>query len=533
MPWGRRLGVASLLLTSMLACARGKAPDKTSEPLAAAPDAAAGPNQAERQRPVADLAPAMDAGAPLTGPEGVDAYGYPLKHVDRAAVRGMLAAKRYADLTALFTKLQDDFEADQTRESWVIDAGDAFDSAEPELAPGIDAWVAAAPDSFAPHFARGTCLHAVAFAKRGAKWANDTPAEDLAAMKEPRKESDGELEKAIKLRPKLVAAMKKKMGGAGPDATLIARALAACPSCFRVRVTHMQSLAPRWGGSYAQMDAFAKKSAKEQASPAMKLLAGFADQDKANLLRHDHKPEDALAAADRACSVGDYWGFLLERALIQLERNDVPEARVDIDRAATLRPGEPEILATRAYVSSFEKKYEQAAADVRDVLRMSPTNERARALKANLIDGLVYEAWQHEAAGRKADALRVLALGLELSPNEARLRQRYDALIVGGAGSPSGVEALEDAVRRAPDDFDAHQKLDYALSRLRRFDRVIEVWNGYLARHPEDGRAYLERGGAYFNLGKVKEAYADATQACSHGSSEGCARAKQVGPPAQ
>jgi hypothetical protein len=43
-------------------------------------------------------------------------------------------------------------------------------------------------------------------------------------------------------------------------------------------------------------------------------------------------------------------------------------------------------------------------------------------------------------------------------------------------------------------------------------------------------RAYLERGGAYFNLRKIDLARADAVKACDLGVSEACARAKALGP---
>ncbi len=512
----------------LVACSCGKKKDTKSS---ATVDASRpGPDQAERQRSVAAIAPAYGA-EPLAGPDGVDAYGLPLKYVNRAAVRAMLFAKMFAELTAFFNKVQDDFEADQARESWVIDVGDAFDSAEPELNPSLHAWVAASPDSFAPYYARGVYEKAVGFAKRGGRWAKDTKPEDFAAMNESLKLSEADLDKALTLRPKLVAAMRKKLSSGRSTPTLLARALKECPGCFRMRVAHMLNLAPRWGGTYEAMAAFAKASIQESPAPAMKLLAGFVDYDRATLL--GAKPDEALVPIDRACALGEYWLFLQERADIQRTRKDFARARADIDRAAALRPMDPGILTSRAYVSTYEKKYEPAAIDARDVLRMEPTNGGVRGMVNNLIDGLAYEAWQHQTAGRTKDALRVYELGLELAPGDARLRPRYNALLVGDAGSAEGIAALEDEVRRSPDDFALLQRLDYALATQRNFDRVIELWTAYIARHPDDGRAYLERGGAYTQLRKMKEAYADAKDACAHGSSQGCDRAKRIAPMAQ
>ena len=107
-------------------------------------------------------------------------------------------------------------------------------------------------------------------------------------------------------------------------------------------------------------------------------------------------------------------------------------------------------------------------------------------------------------------------------------------VVEGRAPGPTGAPGekapdlaeLEQARKRSPDDLRAHQQLDYNLARQGRFAEVVEMWNGYIARHPSDGRAYLERGGAYFHLRKIAEAKADAAKACELGISEGCMHAK-------
>lgn len=55
---------------------------------------------------------------------------------------------------------------------------------------------------------------------------------------------------------------------------------------------------------------------------------------------------------------------------------------------------------------------------------------------------------------------------------------------------------------------------------------MIELWTEYLGRHPEDGRAYDERSGAYYNSGHRAEALADAEKACRLGINRACAYAQ-------
>jgi tetratricopeptide (TPR) repeat protein len=200
----------------------------------------------------------------------------------------------------------------------------------------------------------------------------------------------------------------------------------------------------------------------------------------------------------------------------------------DLDRAAALKPGEPGVLAARARALATVRRYEAAGRDLREVFLVAPTNRDAKALVSNVVDGLLYEADQHRIAGRREDSIRVLDLATELAPDESRVKQKRAWAILGDAGAPDALTELEVAVTRAPDSFAARQQLDYALARQGRFDRVIELWTEYLAAHPDDGRAYLERGGAYFNLRRLPEAKSDATKACELGISEACVRAKQL-----
>ena len=197
-----------------------------------------------------------DAGAPLTGAIGNDAYGFPTLHVDRVVLRTMLAHKQYKELTKVFEDAQAAFEADPSRETWPMEAGDAFASAEASIIPALDAWVAATPDSFAPYLARATHWNDAGNARRGGRPAKDTPPNDMALMREAFAHAKPDLDRSLTLRPKLVAAHRLRIqiarhkGEAKVADGTISAALATCPSCFRIRVVYILNSVPRWGGSY-------------------------------------------------------------------------------------------------------------------------------------------------------------------------------------------------------------------------------------------------------------------------------------------
>ena len=486
----------------------------------------------ERQTPVATVAPAPapnDAALPIVGTPDFTADGHPKQHVDRGALRRLLRDQRYTDLEAHFGAFQSKFEADPRYEYWPFEAADAFATADPEVTAQLNAWVAATPASFAAHLARATHGVRVAWAKRGNKFVKATNADNLVEMRVALDAAVRDADRALALRPRLVAAqrvrLKAQLGRAQMEAAL-AEALAACPTCFLVRVAYVANRTPRWGGSYAEMLAVAS-AAPVDANPRLRLLPGYVDVDQANRLMIDDKPDEALAAIERACALGEHADFLLARAEIHRRRGDLSAARRDLDRAWELHPGDRAIRMEQAVVAWKAKEYETAGEALLDVVRDDPTDTAARKQFPSVVQGAIFAGWQHHQAGRKDDALRLLDLALALDPlNTDAQRRRVNVVAGARASSPDEIEALREKAKAAPDDFRAHQALDYALARAQRFDEVVAMWDEYLARRPADGPAHLERGGALWHLGRPDEARKSAQRACDLGVSEGCVRAQ-------
>jgi tetratricopeptide (TPR) repeat protein len=508
-----------------------------------------------RQRAVAELAPrpiptpapesattvsAAAAPLPLLGEEGNDAYGWPKRYVDRVALRSLLFRDRYAELTRAVDEIQDAFEQDQSRESWPDDAAEALGTAEKEILPKLDAWALASPDSFAPFLARGTHWVNAAYARRGARWAEDTAASDFAAMDDALGHAIPDLRRALEFRPGLVAAMDKLLranqlmpGGRQANTRVIAAALRACPSCFLVDLTYLRTLVPRWGGSYPLMREYVRRRSTPK-SPRSALLLGYIDVDKAAEPQREGRYREALVLVERACKRGEFWLFLVERAYLELRMSEVERALADLDRAAQLRPGHPEVLFARALALATAKRWEGAGRDLRAGIQVDPAHRRVRAgrynLLASVVSGLIFAGWERFQAGDREGALRDYDLAVELDPGNHEAQGRRAAIVAGGKTEPAALtKQLEEAQQDVPDDFRAVQRLDYQLARQGRFGPVVGLWNKFLEKHPDHGQAYLERGGAYFQMGKRAEALADARKACDLGVSEGCVRARQLG----
>lgn len=488
----------------------------------------------DRQRPIMIVAPApLPQALPLIERPGKDEFGYPRSYVDGPALRSLLHHGRHQELTSYFEHFQREFEADPLKEFWPIRAAETFASAEPALLPQLEAWKRSTPTSFAPHLALGAYFREVAYKRRGEKWYNDTPAADIAAMGEAAERAHRHLRQALLIAPNLVAAMRLSIsapqsGAWAGDSKLLATGTAFCPSCFSLRAAYITGLVPRWGGSYAQMQAFAD-TLPTAAHPRLKLLIGYAQVDQSQVARREKRLADALTAANAACALGDHWDFFAERARVYMALERYDEARQDLDRAIDLRPELPHLRFARSELFVRREAWEGAATDLLTAVRVDSTDSSTRWLLPNVVRGLSDQGLKAHQEGRRDDAVRLLGFAEQLSPFDQTVRQRREQAVRGNVtGTPEEIALLEAKVKQAPDDFAALQQLDYALAKNRTYPRVIELWTAYLKRHPDDGHAYFERSGAFFNSGRRLEAGGDIDRACELGVDQACAYAKQM-----
>jgi len=487
----------------------------------------------KRSEPAAHvaLAPLADK-LPLIERPGTDAYGYPLSYVDRTVLRSLLAHGKYQVLSNYFEQLEAEAEADFHNEYRIHDAVSAFETAERPLESGLDAWIAATPDSFAPWVARGAHRFALGFAERGEKFAAETDPDNFKGMEEAFALAFDDFEHAIRLKPRLMPARCDEIHiayvGSRHKAELSAmfqRAFEICPGCFVQRATQQIALEPRWGGGYATMAA-AAKAADRRLNPRFDQLPGYAMIDRAKVLARDHDYKGALAFAQTAVALGDNADFLLSLAQNLSSLDDTAGSLKAISRALELRPQRTDLLLFRTYLyaRSEIRNYEAAYGDLLLVLRLDPANPDARGRLHTVAQGLEYLAGQAHQRGDVTSALRLLDESMDLLPNNATEQRRNALLTSGFHGTAEELATLERAAKADPHDFYAHQRLDYALSQNAQWERIITMWTAFILDNPAEGRAYYERSGTYSHVAKLDAARADAARACELGVNVACAR---------
>jgi regulator of protease activity HflC (stomatin/prohibitin superfamily) len=88
------------------------------------------------------------------------------------------------------------------------------------------------------------------------------------------------------------------------------------------------------------------------------------------------------------------------------------------------------------------------------------------------------------------------------------------------------ISDLERSIALDPNRFEAYKELDKVLAKNRQWAASIRYWTQYIQLHPNDGRGYCERGGAYSWLHDTARALGDAEKACSLGDQTCCQTAR-------
>jgi tetratricopeptide (TPR) repeat protein len=158
-------------------------------------------------------------------------------------------------------------------------------------------------------------------------------------------------------------------------------------------------------------------------------------------------------------------------------------------------------------------------------LQLKPADPKARELLPVVAHGLTFLGWQAHQQGRDDEAIGLLDQAADLLPSHDLEQRRFAVLTSGFHDTEAEVAKLEGEANAHPNDFYAHQRLDYALSKRRDWNRIATMWNRFLLANPEHGRAYYERSGTLYNLGRRDASRADVLRACELGVSAACREA--------
>lgn len=198
--------------------------------------------------------------------------------------------------------------------------------------------------------------------------------------------------------------------------------------------------------------------------------------------------------------------------------NDHNGALADFEAALATHPQEPDLLVNRAWELRKRQQCVPASQDLLLVARIDPSDPSLGSWIDTCWPHIVGGAARLTREGRVADARAMVELAEALKPTESQ-----------GAPADPKLASLRAAARAPRATFADCKSLDDALFAQNGYPEIVLMWTRYLTDHPNDARAFLERGGALLRL-EHAEAVADAKKACAFGLREACAQVTRLEP---
>jgi tetratricopeptide (TPR) repeat protein len=446
----------------------------------------------------------------------------------RLEARRLLAARKFSELTRLFEAKQARAVADVRHEDELARVVLAFDVADEAMTDLLDDWVNEEPKSWPAHLARAKHLAAVAWARRGGKYRNETSGKQLAGFDEYLRRSLVEAQAALALDPSVIetyVVLIRIANGKGDQEaclTLGQQALGVDPASARAFFAIAYCLRPRWGGSYEAIEALAEGARRHAGrNPALEALGGFVDWDRGDLTSDDDD-EEAIALYTNAIEAGGYHEYYEDRARSYEALRRYSDALADLAHALALRPEDPDLLSIRARILAELGRHRDAVQDVRLVAELEPDNDGLAWLRnheaEDAIDDGRYMLDMKDVQG----AIGRLDLGLAIAGEDAELLYWRGRAHILAKHFDAALADFEASIRLEPRHIEAYHNVDWLLARERRWNEIIAHWDAYLALEPLSGEALFERAGTHRHKGDLKAALADARKACELGVQKAC-----------
>jgi tetratricopeptide (TPR) repeat protein len=215
----------------------------------------------------------------------------------------------YAELDRYFNDVQQRYERGQASEKELHDAFLEVREASDHFDRRYDEWIAAYPRSYAAHLLRGSHSFHVGRAARGETWFSEVPAPKIERMERYFRLARQDLHDSLDLtsRPYLSALYLLNVAMIDGDQSERRQWMELGnrlePKNFFVRRRYMNSLEPRWGGSFPAMEEFLEQSRAAGLTPdKIAELEGMIEEDRA----HERYESGDLAGAAQK------WGRVLD-----------------------------------------------------------------------------------------------------------------------------------------------------------------------------------------------------------------------------
>lgn len=298
------------------------------------------------QAPAPEKLPPLDPAAAAMRDKANAAFERRAKErmLTAAEIDALIHAERFEEFEAQARRYDTGWTRDLPLEINYVHLFGDINGDNASLQQKLDKWVEQRP-SFISYGARGFYALNRGYALRGDKWVRDTPAPRMQAMRRYHEAAEQDLREAVRMNPRFTPGYQGLIsramasGGRGEIRSLLEEAVAASPSTYYVRVAYMQSLGPKWGGSFKKMQTYADSiDAAAKLNPLVWTLKGDPAAQRGEQAWRDEDWGQAYAWYSQALQYGNRQVFLTGRANAARGLQRYDEAYADFEKCRQLAP---------------------------------------------------------------------------------------------------------------------------------------------------------------------------------------------------
>ena len=440
----------------------------------------------------------------------------------------MLEQKKFKSLNTLFEKLEKNSKKDISKEQALFIAYDAFSINSKSYLPLLDSWVKATPDSYIPYLARATYNYHLGWFARGGKWASETKEEQFEKMKIYLDKATEDIALSLDINSEsvviytLLTGISLTQGSIENVDRFMLKALKISPASLYVRVAYLNAISPKWGGSLEEMLTYVIESSNYlKDNPKLKLLQGFISTYAGEMQSLARKYSVADTLYTKSLVHGEYDAVLFKRGKVRKYQKKYVADVQDLSRAIELNPEDADYYYWRAGTFIEMKKYDDALKDIQFAYKLNPYDKFIKDRRKHLAALLENQGYESNKNQQAESAIEKFNAALVLDPDNSTLYYRRARAHINERNVKLALEDMKQAIEITPDDYDYVRYIDYILAKNRDWKQIIQYWDQYIELKPKDGRAFVQRGGAYYHKGDMKSAVKDAKISADLGNLEG------------
>ena len=421
-------------------------------------------------------------------------------------LRNMLERKEFNELNRALSDLDNQFISGGIDEDTYLTAYEAFAIQSEDWSVVFDEWRSSTPDTYQPYIGRAIYFYTLGWMYRGNRFSSLTSDDQMNKLNGYLTKSSRDISMAKTFNrnsfPSYFYSMRIgiTLGDAEEVQRQFERALIIKPDSYSARMQYLRSLSSRWSRSLVRQKEYVTKLESEVVQyPTLKSLEGFVYKDAGEMAAIDKKYVDAETLYGESLAIGEHHTTFFKRSIARYKLENYAGALKDIDRAVELNSEKPDYHYWRARILMKFDRYEEAAEALKTAQFLDPYNENIKK-RVKILVGKLFEVGYRLRKGNNLDAaLDVYNTALQLDSSIADLYVGRAHAQIQRNNISLAISDLRSAIALDPHEIEYYLLIDHLLASKGEWSKIIKYWDDFIALHPESGRAYAERAGAYYH----------------------------------